>query len=719
MAEKDFALLKVQEALQGDVGKGIARISDKTMAALGVETGDVVELKGNGGKLAAAIAWRSRAEDEARECVRLDGTLRHNSGSSIDEEVRVRKADVKPAREVRLAPLQDVSFKPDFIPYLQERMLNWPVAQGNSVIIDLMGRALAFAVTHTAPKGVVQVAPGTKLSVSGKPVKEAASVGVRYEDIGGLKEETDAIREMVEIPIKHPEVFKRLGISPPKGVLLKGPPGCGKTLLAKAVASESDAHFAVLNGPEIVSKFYGQSEENLRKVFEEAEGNAPSIVFMDEIDAIAPKREEAGGEAERRIVSQLLTLMDGLEARGDVIVLAATNRADSLDPALRRPGRFDREIEIGVPDRNARREIFQIHTRGMPLAKSVRLSEFVDVTHGFTGADVAALCREAAMRSLRRALPDVRRIGEGVISRDVLERLAIERADFVDALRKVEPSAMREVNVEVPRTHWDDVGGLEDVKEALREAVEWPMKYAETFERIGASPPKGILIAGPPGTGKTLLARAVATESNANFIPVKGPEFLSKWVGESERAVREVFRKARQVSPCILFFDELDSLAPRRGSDRSSGVASRIVDQLLVELDGLEELNRVVVVAATNRLDLVDPGLLRPGRFDRIVFTRLPDRKARKEIFWARTKRMPLAKDVSLDALAEATEGFSGADISAACKDAGLSAIREDKSAREVAMRHFSLALSRIRPSVKGGEAAEWRRRAGAADKGL
>ena len=709
MAEREVEL-KVKESLQGDVGRGIARIDSGSMAKLGLETGDVVEIAGRE-KRAAALAWRAKGEDEGKGVVRLDGILRHNAGVSVDDMAKVRKAETAPAKEIDFAPNQEISFQPDFISYFQERILNSPVITGNSVLLEVMGRALVFTVTRTSPKGVVQVAPGTKMKIANKPMKVATQVGVRYEDIGGLKEETESIREMVEIPMKHPEVFKRLGISPPKGVLLYGPPGCGKTLLAKAVATESDAHFIALNGPEIMSKWYGQSEENLRKVFDDAKENAPTIVFIDEIDSIAPKREEVSGEVERRVVSQLLTLMDGLEARGDVIVIAATNRPDSIDPALRRPGRFDREVEIRVPDKVARKEIFQIHTRGMPLAKGVKLDEFVDVTYGFTGADVAALSREAAMRALRRVLPDLQKAGDTGLSKDVLDRLVIQRQDFIDALKKVEPSAMREVQVEVPRTKWEDVGGLEPVKEELREAVEWPIKYAATFERVGITPPKGILLVGPPGCGKTLLARAVATEANANFISIKGPAVISKWVGESEKAIREVFKRAKQVAPSIIFFDELDAIASSRGKNDSSGAYERLVDQLLVELDGLEELHQVVILGATNRPDLVDPGLLRPGRFDKILYVPIPDKEGRRKVFEVHTRKMPLAKDVSLETLVEATDGFTGADVSAVCKEAGLFAIRESKEAKEVTARHFKMALGRVKPSLSKEDADDWAER--------
>ena len=712
MAGKEISL-KVKEALQTDVGRGIARLDSRTMGALGLESGDVVEAEGTGGKKAVALVWRARAEDEGKEIVRMDGILRHNCGVSVDDAVSVRKAEVKPGKEIQFAPTQEISFEEDFIAYFQERIMNMPLAVGNSIVLDVMGRALAFTVTSASPKNTpVQVTPDTKIKLATKPMKVAAGVGIRYEDIGGLKEEIGEIREMVEIPMKHPEVFKKLGISPPKGVLLYGPPGCGKTLLAKAVATESEANFVTLNGPEIISKWYGASEENLRKMFEDAKEHAPTIIFMDEIDAIAPKREEVTGEVERRVVSQLLTLMDGLEARGDVIVIAATNRPDSIDPALRRPGRFDREVEIRVPDKEGRKEVFQIHTRGMPLSQDVNLDEFVDVTFGFTGADIAALSREAAMRALRRVLPEIKKAGEEGLSKEVLDKLMITRQDFLDALKKVEPSAMREVQVEVPKTKWADIGGLEEVKENLREAVEWPLKYADTFSRLGISPPKGIVLVGPPGCGKTLLARAVATESKANFISIKGPAVISKWVGESEKAVREIFKRARQVAPSIIFFDELDSIAGVRGKGEGGGaeVTQRVVDQMLVELDGLEELHQVVVIGASNRPDLIDPGLLRPGRFDKVVYVPIPDAKEREQVLKVHLRRTPLAKDVNLGKILERMDGFTGADIAALVREAGLFAIRENKSAKEVAMKHFEKALEKIKPSLDTSDVSEWKK---------
>ncbi|MEM3400019.1 MAG: CDC48 family AAA ATPase [Candidatus Micrarchaeia archaeon] len=702
MAEKELRL-KVKEALHTDVGRGIARLGVQEMAKLGIESGDVVEIEGK--KKAAALVWR--AHDSEQGIIRLDGILRHNAGASVDDFVYVRKADCKEAKEIRLAPTQEITFHPDFVEYFHEKIMNMPLTVGNSIVLEVMGRGLSFYVVSSTPRGIVQVTPNTKIDISTKPAKQEAIIGVRYEDIGGLKDEIEAIREMVEIPMKHPEVFKKLGITPPKGVLLHGPPGCGKTLLAKAVASETDSHFIALNGPEIMSKWYGQSEENLRKIFEEAKEKAPSIIFIDEIDAIAPKREEVTGEVERRVVSQLLTLMDGLEARGDVVVLAATNRPNSIDPALRRPGRFDREIEIRVPDAKGRKEIFEIHTRGMPL-KDVDIDKLVERTHGFTGADIAALCREAAMKALRRVIPEIKKLGEGKLSKEILDSLVITQDDFMAALKTVEPSAMREVMVEKPNVHWSDIGGLEDVKSELIEAVEWPIKYPETYKRLGIAAPKGLLLTGPPGCGKTLLAKAVATESQANFISVKGPIVLSKWVGESEKAIRETFKRAKQVAPCVIFFDELDSIAGRRGEDVGSKVTERVVDQLLVEMDGLEELHEVVVIGATNRPDLIDPALIRPGRFEKVLYVPMPDKKSREEILKVHTKKMPLASDVDFNFLVDKTHGFTGADIAALCREAGMFAIREDKNAQVVAMRHFKQALEKIKPSLDASIIEEW-----------
>jgi transitional endoplasmic reticulum ATPase len=554
------------------------------------------------------------------------------------------------------------------------------------------------------------VTEGTVVEISTTPAKRIEEVsGITYEDIGGLHEELQRIREMIELPLKHPELFRHLGIEPPKGVILYGPPGTGKTLIAKAIANETGAHFISINGPEIMSKFYGESEARLREVFQEAEQNAPSIVFIDELDAIAPKRSEVTGEVERRVVSQLLTLMDGLKSRGQVVVIGATNRIEAIDPALRRPGRFDREIRIGVPDRNGRREILLIHTRRMPLAEDVDLDELADITHGFVGADIAALVREAAMNALRRYLPEID-LEKEVIPAEVLEKIKVSREDFANALKTIQPSALREVVLEVPNVKWTDIGGLEAVKQELMEAVEWPLKYPEVFKRLGIRPPRGILLYGPPGTGKTLLAKAVATESQANFISVKGPEVLSKWVGESEKAVREIFRKARETAPCIIFFDELDSIAPRRGFHTDAGVTDRIVNQLLTEMDGIQSLKGVVVLGATNRPDILDPALLRPGRFDRVLYVPPPDKAARLAIFKIHTREMPLDEDVDLDILASVTEGYTGADIEAVVREAAMLAARENINAQKVSMRHFEKALLKIKPSVGAEEKAEYDR---------
>src|SRR5438552_4945385 len=547
------------------------------------------------------------------------------------------------------------------------------ITRGDVISVSVMGSKFDFVVTSFSPGAdAVLVEAETEIKIAEKPIKEeeAKVPKVDYEDIGGLGSEVRKVREMIELPLRHPELFERLGVEAPKGVLLHGPPGTGKTLLAKAVASETSANFHSISGPEIMSKFYGQSEENLRDMFKQAEENAPSIIFIDEIDSIAPKRDEVTGEVERRVVAQLLALMDGLQARGKVVVIGATNRPNALDPALRRPGRFDREIEIGVPDRDGRLEILQIHTRGMPLAEDVDLKKLADVTHGFVGADLEALAKEAAIRALRRILPEMDLEAENIPA-EVLNKIIVRMTDFQEALKEVEPSAMREVLVEVPDIKWEDIGGLESVKEELREAIEWPLKYPELFAQMNAVPPKGLLLYGPPGTGKTLLAQAAANESEANFISVKGPELLNKFVGESEKAIREVFRKARQASPCIIFFDEIDSVAPVRGSGSGdSNVTERVISQFLTEMDGLEELRNVVIIAATNRPDIVDPALLRPGRFDRMLLVPPPDLEARKQIFRIHTKKTPLAEDVKPDELARKTEGYTGADIASICNTA-------------------------------------------------
>ncbi|MCD6464332.1 CDC48 family AAA ATPase [Candidatus Woesearchaeota archaeon] len=866
--------LRVAEALQDDVNKGIVRVDARLLRTIHARPGDVLLIKGK--RQTVAIVDRAYPGDIGLDIIRMDGLLRRNSKASIGEVVEVKLADVQEAKKVVIAPAQRVAIRADPVVF-KRGLLGRAMLKGDLVSLGGSRRRrnmlssnplfeemfqlldetfsfgfgdLKFVVVNTDPKGPVIVTEATVVEFVPEPVDvtEEKVLEVSYEDIGGLDEEIQKIREMVELPLKHPEIFERLGIEPPKGVLLYGPPGTGKTLLAKAVANETNAHFILINGPEIMSKYYGQSEENLRKLFEQAEKNAPSIIFIDEIDAIAPKREDVTGEVERRVVAQLLALMDGLKTRGKVVVIAATNRPNAIDPALRRPGRFDREIEIGIPDKQARLEILQIHTRGMPIERSVNelvvekalksvlessiakletndknndksgfkaiakkqglniesieqsleqgsepakqpglkllklykellgnakalqalatevfnaynqllsekkvsdparfyqlveervkslkteklkidkqvaslvlelspkellqkignasklvvLERIAEITHGFSGADLAALCKEAAMKALRRVLPYINWEGEEPLSEEVLDQLKICFDDFLEALKVVRPSAMREVLVEVPNVKWSDIGGLEAVKQELIEAVEWPLKKPEAFKKLGIKPPKGVLLYGPPGTGKTLLAKAIATESEANFIAVKGPELLSKWVGESEKAVRKVFERARQVSPAIVFFDEIDSIAPRRGLSADSYVTERVVNQLLTEIDGIEELNQVVVIAATNRPDMLDTALLRPGRFDRFILTPVPDKQARLEIFKVHTRNMPL-KDVDLNLLAEKTEGYVGADIEAVCREAAMIALRQDENVKHVTMKHFVKALEKVPPSV-------------------
>lgn len=704
MAEKEV-FLKVAEAFQQDVGYGRARLDTETRIELDLSVGDIVEIRGQ--KSTAATVWRAHPNDEGKKIIRIDNLTRKNAKVSIGDSVRVRKAEVREATEVVLAPLisegQQVRFGVGIENLVRKGLLRRPIVKGDTVIVPgiaLFGSSLPFGIINTSPRGIVVITENTRLIVKEEApsLAELEAPRVSYEDIGGLHEELLKVREMIELPLKHPELFDRLGIDPPKGVLLHGPPGTGKTLIAKAVANESGASFYTINGPEIMSKFYGQSEENLRKVFQEAEKNAPSIIFIDEIDAIAPKRSEVHGEVERRVVSQLLTLMDGLKGRGKVIVIGATNLPDMLDPALRRPGRFDREIRIGVPDRNGRKEILQIHTRSMPKSKDFDIDYLADVTHGFVGADLAALAREAAMNALRRYLPEIDL--EKPIPTEVLEKMEVTMDDFKKALKDIEPSAIREFFVEVPKVTWNDIGGLEEVKQALREAVEWPLERPDAFKRMGIKPPRGILLYGPPGTGKTLLAKAVANESSANFLSIKGPEILSKWVGESEKAVRELFKRAKQVAPSIVFLDELDAIAPRRGTYTGSHVTESIVNQLLTSIDGLESMEGVVVIGATNRPDIIDPGLLRPGRFDRLILVPAPDRKARLEILKIHTRNMPLGNDVRLEDLAERTEGYSGADLEALCREAAMTALRESKDAKTVHLDHFEEAFKVVKGSI-------------------
>ena len=698
--------LKVTEARSRDVGRGLVRLDPSVAEAMGLGSGDAIEIKGT--KRTAALNVHGYPEDIGTEAIRMDGIIRRNAGVGLDEQVEIRKIGTKTAKKVQLAPTEPIKIMggEEYLGRILEGRL---ITRGDIVEINVMGRRLTFGVVSFSPKAdAVIISASTDVKIGAQVMKESelAVPTVTYEDIGGLGEEVKKIREMIELPLRHPELFEKLGIEAPKGVLLHGPPGTGKTLLAKAVAGETNSNFFSLSGPEIMSKYYGQSEENLREIFDQAEEDAPSIIFIDEIDSIAPKRDEVSGELERRIVAQMLSLMDGLKARGKVVVIGATNRPNAIDPALRRPGRFDREVEIGIPDRKGRLDVLLIHTRGMPLADDVDMEKMAAITHGYSGADLAALSREAGMRAIRRILPSLNVEIEEIPS-DVLDSMEVRSEDMLDAFRELEPSALREVLVESPDVKWEDIGGLIEVKKDLREIVEWPLKYRNLFDHLGMETPKGVLLYGPPGTGKTLLAKAVATESEANFINVKGPEFLSKWVGESEKAVRETFRKARTASPAVIFIDELDAIAPRRTGADTSKVTERVVSQLLTELDGLESLHDVIVIAATNRFDMVDEALLRPGRFDRLVFVGMPDADARKEVFAIHTRDMPLADNVELDRLVSETDGMNGAEIEAICREAAMFAVREyiDKGGTDsceevrsctVYMSHFSDGVERV-----------------------
>jgi transitional endoplasmic reticulum ATPase len=705
--------LRVAEAQSRDVGRGIARIDPKSSSEIGLSAGDVVEIHGK--KKTVAIYWPGYQEDYGKGIIRIDGYIRNNAGAGIDEKVDVKKVDAKEAKKITIAPTEPLRITGGE-EYLKRILENRVISRGDLIPLGIMGRRINLMVTgFQPPAAAVIVVPSTQVVLSDKPTKVLAMEipRVTYEDIGGLNDEIRKVREMIELPLRYPELFERLGVEAPKGVLLHGPPGTGKTLLAKAVASETNANFSSISGPEIMSKFYGESEGRLREIFEQAQENAPSIIFIDELDSIAPKREEVTGEVEKRVVSQLLALMDGLQSRGKVVVIGATNRPNALDPALRRPGRFDREIEIGVPNKDGRLQVLQIHTRGMPLADDVDVKRLANVTHGFVGADLEALTKEAALHALRRILPEIDFEADSVPA-EILNKIIVDMNDFQESLREIEPSAMREVLVEVPNVKWTDIGGLAEVKEELQEAIEWPLKYPEIFAHMNTAPPKGVLLYGPPGTGKTMLAKAVANESEANFISIKGPEVLSKWVGESEKAIREVFRKARQAAPTIIFFDELDSITPVRGTGfGGSQVTERVISQILTELDGLEELKDVVVIGATNRIDIVDPALLRPGRFDKLLNVPVPDLDARKDILKIHLEKKPLAEDVKIDELAEKTEGYSGADLAALANTTAMLVIKEHiaksktiEKAKEnlkdlkITMKDFEKPLEKMKPSA-------------------
>jgi transitional endoplasmic reticulum ATPase len=709
--------LKVLEAYTRDVGRGVARIDYDSMDSLGASTGDVIEIKGKRRTVAKCLPLYP--SDEGKGIIRVDGLVRNNAGIAIGDTVGVKKIKAVAAEKVVVAPLEAIP--PIDERYLADALESVPLIKGDNVMVPYFGGRLTFQVIGVTPAAdAVLVTQKTVFHIAEKGETLRGVPQVTYEDIGGLTDEIKKVREMIELPLRHPEIFEKLGIEAPKGVLLYGPPGTGKTLLAKAVANESNAHFISISGPEIMSKFYGESEARLREIFKEAKEKSPSIIFIDEIDSIAPKREEVTGEVERRVVSQLLSLMDGLEARGKVIVISATNRPNAIDPALRRPGRFDREIEIKVPDKKGRKDILMIHTRNMPLSDDVNLDKIASISHGYVGADLEYLCKEGAMKCLRRLLPELN-LEDEKLPPETLDKLIVNGDDFQNAIREVTPSGMREVFIENPDVSWDEVGGLENVKRELQEAVEWPMKYPTLYTKLGHRMPRGILLHGPSGTGKTLMAKAVATESEANFISVRGPELLSKWVGESERGIREIFRRARQASPCVIFFDEIDSIAPIRGVGGETAVTERVVSQLLTELDGIESLHGVVVLAATNRADMIDTALLRPGRFDKIILVPLPDKEGRKKILEINTKEIPVIRDslmngmknpdyVDIDKIAETTDGMSGADVASIANTAVSLVIHEflDKypdqkeaenqaTEAKVTMRHFEEAVRKVK----------------------
>ena len=700
----DSLTLRVAKAIPSDVGHGRARVPFDN--DLNLKPGDIIQIEGE--RKTAAIVWRCRPEDANLGVIRIDGIIRKNAGVSLGDKADIKKVEVNPCEKLVLSPVmakqQKVRFGPGIEGFARRGLNKRPVVKGDRIFIPgmtLFAEALPFAIVQTKPKGIVQVLPETEIVIKEEAVdneEEGLVNTISYEDIGGIGNQLQKVREMIELPLKHPVLFRRLGIDPPRGVLLHGPPGTGKTLIAKAVASETKAHFTSINGPEIISKYYGESEKQLREIFDEASANAPAIIFIDELDSIAPKREDVSGEVERRVVAQLLTLLDGMGGRDNVVVIGATNRRDAIDQALRRPGRFDRELEIGVPDKTGRGEILNIHTRDMPISDDYNLEWLLENTYGFVGADISALVREAAMKALRRYLPEID-LDVEEIPPEVIEKMEVRMGDFQDAVKEIEPSALREIYIEVPEVTWDQVGGLDDIKERLKESIEWPLRIPERFEHFGINPPRGILLFGAPGTGKTLIAKAIANVAKANFITIKGPELISKWVGESEKAVREVFKKAKQSSPTIVFLDEFESLAGMRRSNSGDGsdVMNRVVNQLLSSMDGVEGMEGVIIVAATNRPEMIDPALMRSGRFERVLHIPPPDAKSRIAILEIHTSRMPLGK-MNLEDLANRLENYTGADIEAICREAALIAMREEK--KTVSKKHFEKAIDRVRPTV-------------------
>ena len=704
--------LKIDEIPQQHVGRGRAIVDPKIIEDTKWSTGQILELTYN--KKSHVKLWPGAPEEYGSGIIKIDGMTRQNIGAGIGDKIKIKDVEASNAKQIILSPTEKIQAE-GLQDYMIQNYLNHVFTTGDTISLNTqMGGKVQFIVTSTEPSKPVIVTEQTifKLGSMTKAV-DVTIPRITYDDLGGLKNEVQKIREMVELPMRHPELFEKIGVEAPKGVLLYGPPGTGKTLLAKAVAGETNANFTSLSGPEIMGKYYGESEERIRDIFKQAEENSPSIIFIDEIDSIAPKREEVTGEVEKRIVSQLLTLLDGMKARGKVVVIAATNRPDSIDPALRRPGRFDREIEIGIPDEEGRNDILAIHTRGMPIDEKVKLDDIAKITHGFVGADLEILAKEAAMRSLRKILPEID-LDQDKISSEILQKIKVTEDDFRDALKEVKPSALREVLVEIPNVTWDDVGGLDDLKEELRETVEWPIKHKEAFDYVDVEAPKGVLLYGPPGTGKTLIAKALAKTTESNFISIKGPELLSKWVGESEKGVREIFRKARQASPCIIFFDEIDALAPRRSGGDSSHVSESVVSQILTEIDGLEELHNVLIVGATNRLDIVDDALLRPGRFDRIIRVPNPDAKSREKIFKIHTRKKPLDNNVDISEIVERTDGFSGAEIESIANRAAIKALKryvESKSQNfkeiKITQQDLNDAIEKIRPSLSKKEQSD------------